>query len=162
MHIDDLSLAVRDTLAVSTAIRDWCQTKYGARCILQYGEDAMDQLTADDAPWIVGCPTETQELQGSHDTVGMVALAVGIHNTGKTEMSLELDVRTYDGLTEVVEFARLVRSEALKTDFGCSYTKTDDTDFLTVNKFPLFVALTGIILVEPEIVQRATAWRAGA
>ena len=159
MQIDQLSLAVRDTLAASITIRDWCQITYNKRCILQYGEDNMDLLTSDDAPWIVVCPTETEERPQSHDTIGMVALAVGINNPGRTETSLALDVRTYDGLAEAIEFARLVRAEALQTDFGCSYTKTDDTDFLSVNKYPLFLALTGIILVEPEIVARAEAWR---
>lgn len=159
MQIDQLSIAVRDTLGASTTIRDWCQTKYNKRCLLQYGEDAMDLLSDADAPWIVVCPTETEEKPNSHDTVGMVALAVGINNPDRTETALALDLRTYDGLAESIEFARLVYTESLKTDFKCGYTRTDNTDFLSVNKYPLFVALTGIIIVEPEIVARATAWR---
>jgi len=159
MDINAHAMAVIDRLKNSTVLADWCAARYSRRCILQYGEDAMDLLTQEDAPWIVVCPTETSERRDNHDTVSMVAIAVGIVNSGKSLDSAALDLRVYDGEAEVIEFARLVHGEAEGADFGCSYTKTEDTEFLTLNKFPLFLGLTGLILVEPEIVQRANMWR---
>jgi len=162
MDINSHTMAVIDRLKDSAGLADWCQAKYGRRCILQYGEDAMDLLTDGDAPYIVVCPTEITERRDNHDTVGMVALAVGIVNKQKSTETAALDLRIYDGEAEVIEFARLVHDEAAQADFGCSYTKTEQTEFLTLNKYPLFIGLTGLILVEPEIVQRANAWRKSA
>jgi len=159
MDLPAITKNVMDVLAGSERIRDWCTDMYGSRCMLQYGEDAMDMLRDDEAPWIVVCPTEVEEHDQTKASIGMVAIGVALVDETKTETALALDLVTYQGVDRVIEFARMVRDEALTADFLCSRPRAGDMDFLVQNQFPLFTALTGIIVVEPEIVARATAWR---